>query len=418
MLAWFSRIGCAARWLGLIGLTGAAAGMVAAQSAAPRTPHTAEAATLDPDMRINQLQVLGTHNSYGAGVDPRLLALFADRAGPLMERMVAAMPPAARELMHEEHPNPVRVDEMLNYAHPGLQEQLDMGVRSVEIDVNPDPDGGRFSNPAGYRLLREQGANDLLPFDARGLDRPGFKVLHIPDIDFRSTCPTLRLCLTQIRDWSDAHPRHVPLFILIEAKVQDMAILPGATHTAPFTRELFDQLDAELVGVMGRHRIIAPDDVRGRHPTLREAVLAGNWPRLKDARGKVLFLLLTATGPGGATDYLAGHPGLRGRAAFLRSRPEDDYGAFLLLDNAQMRADEIRRAVARGFLVRTRSDIETYEAKVNDPARARAAFASGAQIVSTDFERPGNAYGTSYVVRLPGQAAARCNPVNAGARCR
>lgn len=37
-----------------------------------------------------------------------------------------------------------------------------------------------------------------------------------------------------------------------------------------------------------------------------------------------------------------------------------------------------------------------------------AAFASGAQIVSTDYEQPGNAYGTRYVVTVPGGGAARC----------
>ena len=39
------------------------------------------------------------------------------------------------------------------------------------------------------------------------------------------------LCLTQIRGWSDAHPRHVPLFLVIEAKVSDLPLLPDPTHT-------------------------------------------------------------------------------------------------------------------------------------------------------------------------------------------
>jgi hypothetical protein len=51
-------------------------------------------------------------------------------------------------------------------------------------------------------------------------------------------------------------------------------------------------------------------------------------------------------------------------------------------------------------------------------ARANQAFRSGAQIVSTDFYKPGNGYGTSYVVRLPGGGAVRCNPVNALSDCR
>ncbi|MFM9726241.1 Ca2+-dependent phosphoinositide-specific phospholipase C, partial [Streptomyces scabiei] len=58
-------------------------------------------------------------------------------------------------------------------------------------------------------------------------------------------------------------------------------------------------------------------------------------------------------------------------------------------------------------------DIETYEAKVNDMSRAKAAFKSGAQVISTDFYKPGNPYGTSYKVTLPEGVDYLCNPVNA-----
>jgi hypothetical protein len=371
----------------------------------------AEAPNLPPDIKINQIQVLGTHNSYSAGVDPHLLALFQERIGTSFKPYIDRMPPDARALFHEEHPNDMSPAEMLKYSHPPLATQLDIGVRSLEIDINPDPKGGVYADPVGYRMLKAQGVTDLSPFDSTDLDKPGFKVLHIPDIDFRSNCPTLRLCLKQLRAWSDAHPGHIPLFILIEAKIQDVPILPGATHTVPFSPALFDDLDREFVEVMGRERIITPDDVRGDYPTLNAAIRAGHWPRLKDARGKVLFLIMTATGPSGAAGYLQGHPSLKGRIAFLRSEPGEDHAAFLLLDNALVRHDDIMKYVREGYLVRTRSDIETYEAKVNDLTRATAAFSSGAQMVSTDFERAPNAYGTPYVIRLPGDQVARCNPV-------
>lgn len=370
----------------------------------------ADAPDLPGTVRINRIQVLGTHNSYAQGLDPRVAALLDERLGDTLDQYVQRMPPAARALFNEEHPNPVRPAEMLEYAHPGLAAQLDLGVRSLEIDVNPDPGGGQFVRPASYRMLREKGITDLLPYDATGMHEPGFKVLHMPDIDFRSSCPTLRLCLQQVRTWSDAHPRHVPLFLLIEAKNQDLPILPDATHTVPFSPALFDDLDRELVTTMGRERIITPDDVRGSHATLNDAIRANSWPTLDAARGKVLFLMITANGPAGTAGYLQGHPSLRGRAAFLRAQPGEDHAAFLMFDNALVRAADIRQYVQQGYLVRTRSDIETHEAKVNSRERADAAFASGAQIVSTDFEVPGNAYGTGYVVRLPGGGAARCSP--------
>jgi hypothetical protein len=370
----------------------------------------ADAPDLPDSVRLNEIQVLGTHNSYAQGLDPRMAALLDARLGDSLAKITGQMAPAARALFEEEHPNVLPPSEMLNYAHPSLTAQLDLGVRSLELDVNPDPAGGQFARPVGYRMLREQGITGLLPYDDRGMSTPGFKVLHMPDIDFRSSCPTLRLCLQQVRGWSEAHPRHVPLFIVIEAKTQDLHILPDATPTVPFSAALFDDLDRELLETMGRERIITPDDVRGQQATLNQAILAGQWPTLGEARGKVLFLMITANGPAGAAGYLQGHPSLRGRAAFLRAQPGEDHAAFLMYDNALLRAEEIRQYVQQGYLIRTRSDIETYEAKVNDRKRADTAFASGAQVVSTDFEVEGNAFGTSYVVRLPGQASARCRP--------
>ncbi|MDZ5645803.1 phosphatidylinositol-specific phospholipase C1-like protein [Nitrospirillum sp. BR 11828] len=383
---------------------------LAMMAAAQAAPAADEMAGVPDTLKINQIQVLGTHNSYAMPADPRVLAL----AAPGFERMMSRlqqMPPARRALFEEEHPNGVNIQEALNYDHPDLKTQLDSGVRSLEIDVNPDPKGGTFSDPVAYRMLRAQGVKDLLPFDSTDLDKPGYKVLHIPDVDFRSHCPTLALCLRQIRDWSDAHPRHVPLFIMLEAKVDDASPLPNPTRTVPFDAKLFDDLDAEILSALGRERLIMPDDVRGAYPTLNQAVKAGNWPTLAAARGKILFFMITASGPDGTLAYLDGHPSLKGRVAFLRAQPGEDHAAVLLMDNALVRGEDIRRYVREGYIIRTRSDIETYEAKVNDLGRAKAAFASGAQIVSTDFEHPGNAYGTDYVVRLPGGGPARCNPL-------
>jgi hypothetical protein len=45
--------------------------------------------------------------------------------------------------------------------------------------------------------------------------RPGFKVLHVPDIDFRSNVLTFRDALRELKTWSDANPRHLPVAILV-----------------------------------------------------------------------------------------------------------------------------------------------------------------------------------------------------------
>ncbi|OAN59490.1 hypothetical protein A7X12_24620 [Sphingomonas sp. TDK1] len=382
---------------------------IAGTGAAPRD-RTQEAREIPESTRLNRIQVLGTHNSYAIGVDPRILELLDTRLPP-MSALLAALPAAQRQALMIAHPNVVRFSEALNYRHPSLTHQLDLGVRAVELDVQADPDGGAYADPAAYRLLRSQGATDLLPFDQAALAAPGLKVLHMADIDVRSSCPTFRQCLAELKAWSDAHPRHVPIFVLVEAKVQAPPPLPGASRLPPFTADTYDEIDKTINATIGRDRLVTPDDVRGSHATLEEAVLAGHWPTLGQARGKFVFQLITATGPDGTSAYLRGHEGLKGRLAFLDAKPGQPHAAFLLEDNALARGAAIRSAVAKGYMVRTRADIETYEAKVNDIRRATAAFESGAQVVSTDFEKAGNAYGTPYVVRLPGKAVARVAPL-------
>lgn len=371
-----------------------------------------EAPDLSPDLKINQIQVLGTHNSYHAAVDPHILKMM-DGKLPSMGKIVASLPEAARRQFLIDHPNDVSFSQALDYSHPTLTEQLDLGVRGLEIDVNADPAGGAYGDPAAYRILRAQGVSDLLPFDPATVAAPGLKVLHMPDVDFRSTCPTFRSCIAEIRAWSDRHPGHVPIFVMVEAKVKSFPILPGSSPVPPFTPETYDEIDRTILEGLPRDRIITPDDVRGDYPTLEAAVLAGHWPTLGKSRGKVMFLLMTATGHDGAAPYLVGHPGLKGRVAFMDSQPGQAHAAFILDDNAVARGAEVRDEVKRGYFVRTRSDIETYEARINDMSRARTTFANGGQIVSTDYEKPGDTPGTTYVVGLPGGAAARCNPVSA-----
>lgn len=368
-----------------------------------------EASDIPDSTPINRIQVLGTHNSYSAGVDPRILALL-DTKLPSMGKLMAGMPADRRKEFETAHPNDVKFSEALSYRHPSLTEQLNLGVRGLEIDVNADPEGGAYADPAAYRLLRAQGVTDLLPFDPETMKAPGIKVLHMADIDFRSSCPTFRGCLKEIKAWSDAHPRHIPIFVMIEAKVQSFPLLPGSAKVPPFTDATYDEIDRTITEEIGRANVITPDDVRGKYPTLEQAVLAGKWPTLGEARGKVIFQLITATGHDGASEYLHGHAGLAGRMAFLDSQPGDPYAAFILDDNALVRGADIRDEVNKGYIVRSRADIETYEAKVNDMTRANATFASGAQIVSTDYEKAGNAYGTPYVVKLPGGEAARLAP--------
>jgi len=363
-------------------------------------------------LKINQMQVLGTHNSYAQPVDKNVMAYVTKAVQPMMDKMFENMSPERKAEYNEYHPNKVPFNEALAYDHPPLRTQLEAGLRSLEIDVFYDPTGNRFKKPAAYELMRQQGITDLAPFDTIGLGKPGFKVLHIADFDFRSHCPTLEGCLTELKSWSAANPDHVPVFILLEIKQQGLPIFPNPTPVLAFDSLAMEALDAEIVRVMGRNKLITPDDVRGNYTSLEQAVLAQNYPTVEASRGKFIFLMLPAIDESMAKMYWSGRPSLEGRTMFVRSTPGTPRSAFLLLDNALMRQEEIQQRVKQGYIVRTRTDIETYEAKVNDYTRANAAFKSGAQVISTDFFRPGNIYGTNYIVKMPNGKAARCNPIN------
>jgi calcium-dependent phosphoinositide phospholipase C len=79
--------------------------------------------------------------------------------------------------------------------------------------------------------------------------------------------------------------------------------------------------------------------------------------------------------------------------------------------------DEIQDLVGRGFVVRTRADADTQEARLGNTVPRDMAIDSGAQWVSTDYPIPDERFGTGYFVQIPGGMPARCNPISAPAEC-
>lgn len=382
----------------------------AERASAPR----AETATEDEDdLPINRIQVVGTHNSYALPADSRAMAVMAPRLTALGKAMREGMSPQQRAAMEDEHPSGLDdIAQTLDYVQMPLQAQLRSGVRSVEIDLQPDPQGGAYADPLPYRELRAKGETDLAPIYREELLKPGLKVLHVADLDFRSQCPTFRSCLKLLKQWSDAEPNHSPVFVLLEPKLSGLdRVIPGATKVAPFDKAQFEEVDAAIRDVLGRDKVIAPDDIRGSMSRLEDAVLARRWPTLGQARGKFLFLFLVpAMNFAAFAPYLDGRPSLEGRMAFVQGRPGMAHTAFMLFDNALTHGTEIRDAVGKGYLVRTRADIDTGEARRDDGRRRDAALASGAQVVSTDYLTAPNVYGNGYHL-APHARGWRCSPV-------
>lgn len=338
---------------------------------------TAQAA----DIPINHLQSVGSHNSYKVEIPAAELALIAAQSAEAAQG--------------------------LDYAHAPLAEQLDLGMRQLELDIYFDPDGGRFADPL---LPRVSGA----AFDASALRAPGFKVLHSADIDVRSHCATLIVCLQQIEAWSDAHPGHAPILILFNTKDQTLPI-PGAAQVLPFTQAAFDALDAELRQVLGPDDFIEPDDVRGTAATLRDGVMQTGWPRLGASRGQIILAL--DAGPDTVRGYMRGKASLEGLPIFVNSLSlEAPHAAYFTINDPLQQAAEIAAAVREGMIVRTRADADTREARQGDTVRREAALVSGAHYVSTDYYYPRREW-SDYSASLPGGDAVRCNPVSGAATC-
>ncbi len=315
-----------------VGLLAACGGDAGRDAGAPAT---ASAYRLDDTLRLNQIQVLGTHNSYHVA------------------------PPVGPGLTPER-----------DITQAPLTVQLErQSVRQIELDVH-----------AG-------GGGPLRVFHLRG--------------DEGTTCPTLVDCLREVRDWSEHHRDHVPLFVLVEAKHELGAIVDPLA------------VDAEIRSVFRPDQLLTPDDVQGDWPSLRQAVQDGGWPLLGSTRNKVV-VVFTDNGLS-RTTYTSSETSLQGRAMFVYADPSSPLAAVASVPDARVDGDRIAALVGAGFIVRTRADDGGVEARANDSSRAVAALRSGAHLVSTDYPVPAP---SGYVVAAPGRPAG-CNPVTTppGAAC-
>ena len=100
------------------------------------------------NLRLDQLQVIGSHNSYHSGVGPDILSRIQQNSSALAK--------------------------LLDYRHPPLSAQLDRGIRQVELDIYADSHGGRFANPHNPYALTEKWP--LSPLETALMSQPGFKV--------------------------------------------------------------------------------------------------------------------------------------------------------------------------------------------------------------------------------------------------
>jgi hypothetical protein len=343
-----------------------------AQNAASQKPSIQKIA---PELPLNRFQFIGTHNSYHLAPSAKIRQMidaFANGQG-----------------------------QALDYSSRPLHEQLEvLKVRQLELDLFNDPEGGLYANPLSSRLPGEAPP----PFDPHW-KKPGFKVFHSPDFDQNTTVVTLRLALRELRAWSEAHPDHEPVMVLLELKDESYS----ATKPPPFDAAALLALEGEIRDELPSEQILAPDEVRGSFASLREAVTTRGWPLLSKTRGKLIFALDNEDAV--RDRYLSLSPGLdlRGRVCFVSVAPNHAAAAWMKRNDAVRSFNEIRALVAAGFMVRTRADSDLKEVLANDRTTLKAALDSGAQWISTDAAEA-SVQQPAYEVSWPGQAAWRLDP--------
>lgn len=320
----------------------------------------------EDQLPLNKVQRIGSHNSYKIAIDPKVMAVIRQRAGEAANG--------------------------LEYTHLSLEKQLDLGLRGLELDVYADSAGGKYMHPY---VLEQLGLQPVYNTDV--MKEPGFKVFHMQDVDVNSHCPTFKMALERLKAWSNANPGHSPVFITMNAK-DEISSHPEFTKPEPFTPAVYDRLDKEITDYLGKDKLITPDDIRGNDATLEAAVLRGHWPTTSQAKGKFIFIL-DEQDPKMA-DYVQGHPSLKGRVLFVNAPAGKPEAAIMIINDAIKDQQLIREMVRKGYIVRTRADGDTREARTNDYTRYKAACESGAQIISTDYYTKSTLFPSDYIVNF------------------
>lgn len=349
-----------------------------------KTSVTSELKPEDKSLRLNEIQVIGTHNSYHLAPTPEIMKIIG-----LTGKAVA---------------------DSIDYTHAPLAQQFgSLGIRQIELDIYADPDGGLYSNPVGRKLTQQTEADPRMPFDFDTvMQKPGTKIIHAPGFDFATHVPTLKMALEQTVAWSKSNPGHLPILILLEIK--ETATGPAGVKPLKFNREKLDGLDQEIRECVPVEMMLTPDTVRGEYSTLREAIQESGWPTLERCCGKIFFALDNTDGV--KDRYLEDHESLKGRVMFVSVNPDHPAAGWMKLNDPLDDFQHIQDCVRRGFIVRTRADYDTTQARKNDTRQRDRAIESGAQFISTDFPIPDSRW-SDYCVQWPDRAVYRRNPVKA-----
>ncbi len=185
-------------------------------------------AALQNDVKLVDVQFLGTHNSYKKEKST-LEKFYSKLSADLAEG---------------------------NYDFETPTEQLNAGVRSMEFDL----------------------------FGKKNRSGVTFHSFHIGYADMSSTSFDFAMCLEELDLWSLNHPDHLPITIILEPKERG-----GAFPYLPIKDEWLDDLDALIKSKITN--LFTPSQAFEGYKNINEMRASKDSPTLKETMGKIIFIL-------------------------------------------------------------------------------------------------------------------------------
>ena len=283
---------------------------------------------LSDGVKLNNIAVIGTHNSYQRyheGQSSGFCGLNNEKGMPIT-----------------------------------LSDQLDAGLRNLEIDVET--------------VVDETGTH--------------FVCMHSPLLDMATNCYSFEKALEEIAVWSDNNPGHLPITIIIEPK----SVFIPLENMRFFSAEAANELDKTVRDALA-DRLLTPADTMGGFDSLKAMREADAWPEVRDILGRIIAVLH----PCGATsDYIKQDETVKTQSMFPMVRPADkdkSYAAFLLVNDASALLSKYTGLADGNFMIRTRADLSgRYSASTFATAASTVA-----NIISTDYPFLGSGDSGQYV---------------------
>ncbi len=302
-------------------------------------------AELRNGIKFNELRFIATHNSYQTPATDEYKELY----GNLSELTLGIVNKEKAEFYSET-----------------LTQQLNMGIRSLEMDVETFDKNGDIS----------------------------FTCMHAPYTDMTTSCYDFSLALKEIKMWSDNNPKHLPITIIIEPKGSFLP-LEDMKH---FNLDYAKELDKALKKGLG-DKLFTPADMLRDYSSFGEMRNADDWCKAEDMLGKVLILLHECDVTEGYIDI---DKFIKTQAMFPMLRADDidrDCTSFILANEPDDFL-KINKEVLleKKIIARTRAD--SYGNNPTD--RRNNAISCGAQIVSTDYPPKTDSKEGDYILSFGG----------------